>query len=75
MTKLFSLIIDNSLIKPIIQSLDSHLSMDQIQQLIDSFVKICSDILEEKNFLCYLEEKFNFSEHIDLIFELSTDKM
>lgn len=75
MAKLFNLIIDNSLIKPIIESLDSFSSNDQTQKLIDSFIKICSDILDDKNFLCYYEEKYNFSEQIDLIYQLSNEKM
>ncbi|RNA20224.1 activating signal cointegrator 1 complex subunit 2 isoform X1 [Brachionus plicatilis] len=75
MTKLFSLIFEHSLVKPIIESLDSFSSSDQIQQLTDSFVKICCDILEDKHFLCYFEEKFNFSEQIDLIFQLSQERI
>lgn len=75
MAKLFNLIVDNSLVKPIIESLDSFSSNDQTQQLIDSFVKICSDILDDKHFLCYYEEKFNFSEQIDLIYQLSNGRL
>ncbi|CAF0807739.1 unnamed protein product [Brachionus calyciflorus] len=75
MAKVFSLILQHSLIDPIIENVDTFKTSQQIQSLIDNFVKICCDILDDKRFMCYYEEKFNLSEQIDLVYQVSGGKM
>lgn len=75
MTKVFNLIIQYTLVNPIVENIDAFKSSQQIQSNIDNFVKICCDVLDDKRFLCYYEEKFNLSEQIDLIFQVSDGKM
>jgi hypothetical protein len=57
-----------------LDSLSSY-NTEQMQNYIESFLKLCYELLEEKNFLCYYEEKFNLCEQIELVFEMSGNRM
>lgn len=76
LSKLFKFILESGSIKPMIANLDNPaLSHDQIkvqeQECLDYFIQVCCDIMEEKRFLCYYEEKFSLSEQISLIAQLT----
>lgn len=80
LAKLFKEILEYGSIKQLIANLDNPaFSQDQIrvqeQELVDYFIQICCDVMEEKRFLCYYEEQFSLSEQIMLIAQLANDKM
>jgi len=80
LVKLFHCIFTNSLIKPVVQQLDTNQeeygkqSFD-IHYCVDNLVKICCDLLESKRFLCFYEDHFALSEQIELFYTLSNNKM
>ncbi len=79
-TKLFKEVIESNSIKPLISNLDNPVfSQDQIkvqeQECVNYFVQVCCDIMEEKRFLCYYEEKFSMSEQINLVQQLTESKI
>ena len=79
-TKLFKEIVESNSVKPLISNLDNPVfSQDQIkvqeQECVDYFVQVCCDIMEEKRFLCYYEEKFSMSEQITLVRQLTDNKI
>ena len=53
--------------------------MDTNQQnqsaTIELFIRICCDMFNEKRFLCYLEENYNLSENVELIFQVANENM
>ena len=75
LTKLFKRIFESCSLTPIINNLDASQNQELIQNYIDNFVKLCSDLLENEKFACYYEEKFNFSDQISLMVQLTNNKM
>jgi len=80
LAKLFKEILESGSIKQLISNIDNPtFSKDQIriqeQELVDYFIEICYDIMEDKRFLCYYEEQYSLSEQIMLIAQLTNDKM
>jgi hypothetical protein len=76
LTKVFNKIILNCCMNPIIENLDNKLpASQQIDYYLDNFMKICCDLLEDKRFLCYYEEKFDLSQNLELVYQLGDKKM
>ena len=75
MTKLFKKIFEYCTSMPIINNLDATQNQELIQNYIDNFVKLCSDLLDTEKFACYYEEKFNLSDQIGLMVQLTNNKM
>jgi hypothetical protein len=75
LTKLFKKIFESNTIKPLIKNLDNLNQEEQTQYCVDTFTRICCDLLEDERFLCYYEEKFNLSEQIGLMVQLSNNKL
>lgn len=73
MLTLFHQILVESSLKPMMNNLDS--GRDQTQNHFDNFFRLCYELLEEKHFLCYYEEKFGLVEQVELVFQMSGDKM
>ena len=68
--KLFNNIFLNCSVNPMINNIE-ELAKESQHHHIEKFIKICCEVLEYKRFLCYFEEKFNFSEQVDLVFQLA----
>ena len=65
-------------ITPIIENLDQSTGRGEdsnMQYYVDTFVKIICELIDDRRFLCYLEEKFQVSEQIQLIVEIADEKM
>ena len=75
LTKLFKRIFESCSLTPIINSLEASQNQEIIENCIENFVKLCSDLLEHEKFACYYEEKFNLSDQIGLMVQLTNNKM
>jgi hypothetical protein len=75
--KLFNNILNESSVKPIVENIDESDDQQQqrIQSCIDNFVKICCETLECKRFLCFYEEHYNLAEQLDLVYQITNNKM
>jgi hypothetical protein len=73
--KLFNKILVTCSLKPIMDNLEGLNDPEQAQFYIDNFLKLCYAILEEKNFLCYYEDKFQLSEQIEIVYQISDNRM
>ena len=74
-TKLVSRIVFDCSVKPMMDSLENFALNEQSQFYVENFLKLCHEILDEKQFLCYYEEKFGLSEHIELMYQISGNRM
>ena len=73
MLSLFNSILVNCCVNPIIENMDA--SQQNQNANIDLFIRTCCDMFNEKRFLCYLEENYNLSEHVELIFQVASENM
>ena len=72
--RLFNNMFLNCSVNPMISNLETS-NESEHHQHIEKFIKICCEVLEYKRFLCYFEEAFNFSEQVDLVFQLANKYM
>ena len=72
--KIFNKMLVGCYVMPImenIETLNNTSKNPKVQKLVDQFFLLCFDALEDSRFVCYYEEKFNFSEHIEMICQIS----
>lgn len=80
LAKTLNSIITNCCVKPIIDNLDSSnckssMLQHQAEFYFDNFLKLCCDLLEDKRLLCYYEQHFGLLEQIELVYQLSDNRM
>lgn len=69
----YNKILHISCINPILENADK--ASNQIDYYVDNFMKVCCDMLEDRRFLCYFERKFNLTDSLDVVYQLSGKKM
>ena len=57
------------------RELETGKSEQENQRYFDTFVNILCEILENKRFLCFYEEKHQLSEQIELMMQIAGDRM
>lgn len=81
LAKLFKGIFEACSIKPFISNLDNPaFGQDdqfriQEQDYVNYFLQVCTDIMEDKRFLSYYEEKFSLNDQILLMVQLTNNQM
>jgi hypothetical protein len=75
LAKLFNKMLVTCSLKPIMDNLEGLNDPEQMQYYIENFMKLCYAILEEKHFLCYYEDKFHLSEQIEIVYQVSDNRM
>jgi activating signal cointegrator complex subunit 2 len=62
-------------LKSIAQTMQQQNEKPTLQTHIDKFIKLCSDLLEFRRFASYYEHKHQLSDQIEMIFQISGNKI